>query len=87
MLALAERPAGRWADLSKRVVSALVLAPVALACVWVGGAAFIVIVAAVMVGLAVEWLGLCRRSGWAALRPAGLAYVCCRGRCDAVAAR
>ena len=63
MPALAERPAGRWADLGKRVLSALVLAPIALVCVWVGGAAFAVIVAAVMLGLAVEWLGLCRRSG------------------------
>ena len=62
MPALAERPAGRWGDLGKRVLSALVLAPIALACVWVGGAAFAVIVAAVMLGLAVEWLGLCRRS-------------------------
>ena len=79
MLALAERPAGRWADLGKRVLSALVLAPIALACVWVGGAAFAVIVAAVMLGLAVEWLGLCRRSGRALLRPAGLAYVALAG--------
>ena len=87
MPALAERPAGRWADLSKRVVSALVLAPVALACVWVGGAAFAVIVAAAMLGLAVEWLGLCRRSGWAPLCPAGLAYIARGGRGAAVAAR
>ena len=81
MLALAERPAGRWADLSKRVLSALVLAPIALVCVWLGGAAFAVIVAAVMLGLAVEWLGLCRavRRG-ALLRPAGLAYVARGGR-------
>ncbi len=79
MLALAERPSGRWADLSKRVLSALVLAPIALVCAWVGGAAFAVIVAAVMLGLAVEWLGLCRGSGRALLRPAGLAYVAVAG--------
>ena len=80
MLALAERPAGRWADLSKRVLSALVLAPVALVCVWVGGAVFAVIVAAVMLGLAVEWLGLCRRTSGRALRcPAGLAYIAVAG--------
>ena len=52
-----------------------VLAPIALACVWLGGVAFAVIVAAVMLGLAVEWLGLCRRrprgvAGAAARRPA-----------------
>ena len=32
---LSARP-DRWADLGKRVLSALVLAPIALACVWVG---------------------------------------------------
>jgi phosphatidate cytidylyltransferase len=79
VLALAERAAGRWADLSKRVLSALVLAPIALVCAWVGGAAFAVIVAVVMLGLAVEWLGLCRGSGWALLCPAGLAYVAVAG--------
>ena len=94
MPALAERPAGRWADLSKRVLSALVLAPIALACVWFGGAAFAVIVAAVMLGLAVEWLGLCRGSGRALLlsapaspmsRVAGAAMLWLRG--DPVAGR
>jgi phosphatidate cytidylyltransferase len=79
VLALAERPTEPWADLGKRVGSALVLAPVALACVWMGGTAFAVIVAAAMLGLTVEWLGLCRRSGWAALRPAGLAYIAVAG--------
>lgn len=79
MLVLAERPAGRWADLGTRVLSALVLAPVALACVWLGGFAFAVIVAAGMLGLAVEWLALCRRTGWARLYPAGLAYIALAG--------
>ncbi len=86
MPALAERPAGRWGDLGTRVLSALVLAPVAVACVWFGGIAFAVIVAAAMLGLAVEWLGLCRRSGWAPLRPLGLAYIALAGRGAAVAA-
>ncbi|HME22070.1 MAG TPA: phosphatidate cytidylyltransferase [Acetobacteraceae bacterium] len=79
MLVLAERPAGRWADLSTRVLSALVLAPVALACVWLGGFAFAVIVAVGMLGLAVEWLALCRRTGWALLCPVGLAYIALAG--------
>jgi phosphatidate cytidylyltransferase len=79
VLVLAERPAGRWADLSTRVLSALVLAPVALVCVWVGGIAFAVIVAAAIAGLAAEWLVLCRRSGWAPLRPVGLAYIALAG--------
>jgi phosphatidate cytidylyltransferase len=72
---LAERPAGRWSDLGTRVLSALVLAPIALVCVWVGGIAFGVIVAAVMLGLAMEWLSLCRRTAWAPLCPIGLAYI------------
>jgi len=79
VLALAERPAGRWADLSTRVLSALVLAPVTVVCVWFGGLAFVVIVAAAMLGLAAEWLGLCRRSGWAPLRPLGLGYIALAG--------
>jgi phosphatidate cytidylyltransferase len=77
--ALAERPTERWGDLGKRVLSALVLAPIALAGVWVGGAAFAVMVSAAMLGLAVEWLGLCRRSGWASLCPVGLAYIALAG--------
>jgi phosphatidate cytidylyltransferase len=32
-----------------------------------------------MLGLAVEWLGLCRRSGWASLCPVGLAYIAVAG--------
>jgi len=76
---LAELASGRWDDLGKRVLSALVLAPVALACVWLGGTAFVVVVAVAMIGLVVEWLGLCRRSGWTPLRPIGLAYVALAG--------
>ena len=57
----------------------MVLAPVALACVWVGGIAFTLLVVAVTIGLAVEWLTLCRlpraRRNAAVLRPAGLGYV------------
>jgi phosphatidate cytidylyltransferase len=72
---LAERSV-RWADLGIRVISALVLAPVAVACVWLGGIAFAVVVVATAGGLAVEWLRLLRvsRHG-AAPRVAGLGYV------------
>jgi phosphatidate cytidylyltransferase len=77
--ALAERPAGRWGDLGPRVLSALVLTPIAIVCVWVGGAAFTAIVAALMLGLTIEWLGLCRRAGSLPLGPAGLAYVVLAG--------
>jgi phosphatidate cytidylyltransferase len=74
-----EREAPRWSDLGIRAVSAVVLAPIALACIWLGGVAFTVLVAAVALGLAIEWLMLCRlpaaRPGGAPLRMAGIAYV------------
>jgi phosphatidate cytidylyltransferase len=77
--ALAEHAAGRWRDLGTRALSALVLAPIAIMCTWVGGAAFAAVVAVMAVGLAVEWHGLCRRSDWAPLYPVGLAYVLLAG--------
>ncbi|MDR3536151.1 MAG: phosphatidate cytidylyltransferase [Acetobacteraceae bacterium] len=55
----AERSA-RWGDLGLRVASAAVLAPIALVCIWYGGPAFVALVALAGVGLAVEWLQLCR---------------------------
>jgi phosphatidate cytidylyltransferase len=51
----------RWADLRLRLLSALVLAPLALAAIWLGGLVFVTAIAATAVGLAVEWRGLCRR--------------------------
>jgi len=58
VLVLADRRAGRWADFGTRAVSSLVLAPMALLCVWAGGVAFVALIAAVTLGLAVEWLRL-----------------------------
>jgi CDP-diglyceride synthetase len=55
------RPNGsRWSDLTLRVLSALVLLPVALLCVWAGGYAFLLLVAVAGFVLAREWLGMCR---------------------------
>jgi phosphatidate cytidylyltransferase len=56
----AQRPAGgsgasRWSDLRTRVISAAVLVPVALGCLWQGGWAWIVLVAVMTAGLAWEW--------------------------------
>ncbi len=80
MLALAERPpAGRWADLGKRALSAAVLAPLAIVCVWLGGWAFTCIVVAAMLGLAIEWLRLCHGSFWRPLAPLGFLYVLLAG--------
>jgi len=58
----------RWADLRLRVLSAAVLAPLALGCIWMGGAAFAGLLALIAVGLAYEWLGLCgQRASFAAV--------------------
>jgi len=48
----------RWADLRLRVASAAVLAPVALACLWVGGYAWAALVIVAGGGMAVEWARL-----------------------------
>lgn len=83
MSLVVDRPANRWGDLSIRVLSAIVLAPVAVACVWLGGMAFVLIAVAIMLGLGVEWLTLCRlpiaRANTPLLGPAGLAYVALAG--------
>jgi phosphatidate cytidylyltransferase len=53
--------ASRWADLRARVLSAAVLAPLSLACIWFGGAVFAALLAVITAGLAYEWLDLCRQ--------------------------
>ncbi len=52
--------AGRWRDLAHRSVSAAVLAPATLACLWYGGAAWIALVAVGAAGLAWEWARMLR---------------------------
>ena len=62
-------------ELGRRLVSAAVIAPVGLAAIHVGGAAFLALLALVVVGLAWEWDRLCGgRPGWpaAALGATGL---------------
>jgi phosphatidate cytidylyltransferase len=57
-----DRPgASRWADLRARVLSAAILAPVSLGCIWFGGAVFAALLAVITAGLAYEWLGLCHQ--------------------------
>jgi phosphatidate cytidylyltransferase len=46
-------------DLRVRILSAAVLAPIGLTCLWFGGAAFTGLAAVMTVGLAYEWLKLC----------------------------
>lgn len=52
----------RWSDLRTRLLSALVMAPVALICILLGGVAFALMVALLAVGMAFEWLRMCRTS-------------------------
>jgi len=65
----------RWKDLAPRAVSAAVLAPIALACVWFGGLAFTLLIDAVTILLAVEWIGLCRHAGARWLMATGTLWI------------
>jgi len=69
-------PEGRWSDLRLRVLSAAILAPLALICIWLGGAAFAALMLAATVGLITEWVGMVRSGrGGAASLMAGCAYI------------
>jgi phosphatidate cytidylyltransferase len=58
VLALAET-GSRWGDLTRRVRTALVLLPIALFCVWIGGFVFWLLIAVASTQLAGEWMTLC----------------------------
>lgn len=53
------RRSGRWADLGKRVGSAVILAPLALACLWFGQWPWALLIALGAAGSAVEWTLMC----------------------------
>ncbi len=67
------RSRGRWGDLRPRVISASVLAPVVLLCLWFGGLAFSLLLLVAAVGLAVEWVGMSR--GRVSAMLAGVPYL------------
>ena len=48
-----------WGDLRLRIISAAVLAPIALVCIWFGATPWRVLLATLAVGLACEWVVLC----------------------------
>lgn len=50
---------GRWRDLRKRFLSAALLAPAAVLCVWLGAEAWTALMAAASALLAWEWVRLC----------------------------
>lgn len=66
--------ARRWADLGVRVASALVLAPLCVAAIWLGGPVWQAVLAVAVVGLGVEWAGLCDVKP---LSPRGVALPVC----------
>ena len=65
----------RWRDLRRRAISAAVLAPIALACVWFGGMAFVLLVVAAAVLGVVEWARLCRPRDAFGLLIGGTAWI------------
>lgn len=59
------RAAGsRWRDLRKRVLSAALLGPAALLCIWLGAEAWTALMALAVAVLAWEWVRLCGFSAW-----------------------
>lgn len=61
LLAATPTAGRRWTDLRKRLISAAVLAPLAIACLWFGAQAWMSLVAVAAGGLAIEWVRLCGR--------------------------
>jgi phosphatidate cytidylyltransferase len=59
----------RWADLRQRVISAVILGPLALLCLWFGGTAYVLLIGIGAVGMVLEWV---RRSGHRPGDPAAL---------------
>jgi phosphatidate cytidylyltransferase len=49
----------RWGDLRTRVISAAILGPLALLCLWFGGTAFVLMIGIGAVGMALEWVRMC----------------------------
>lgn len=62
--------ASRWPDLRKRALSAALLVPAAILCIWLGAEAWAALMAAAVALLAWEWVRLC---GFSTRRLPGLA--------------
>ena len=69
--------ASPWRDLRVRTASAVILAPLCLAALWWGGLAWNGLIVLLAVGMAYEWLGMGRASGWRTGLPAMLAIGIC----------
>ncbi len=64
----------RWSDLGRRALSAALLAPVAVAGIWLGAAPYLALIALAGIGLSIEWVVLCgcKPAGWPGLAVPGL---------------
>lgn len=58
-IAAAGAPPERWRDLRKRALSAAVLGPAALGCVWLGATPWTLLIAVAVAVLTWEWVHLC----------------------------
>lgn len=79
---MGDRPPGaqaRWGDLGRRTLSALVLAPIALVCIWIDAVPFDAMVMLAALGLSAEWVRLCGLWPWrlpGAIVPSGVLLGC-----------
>ena len=58
------RPASRWADLRLRILSAALLVPAGLLCLWWAPWSWALLLAVAAIGMAWEWSALCRVPRW-----------------------
>ena len=56
------RAGGKWGDLLVRILSALVLVPLALGGIWAGALPWVALVVLIAGGLGVEWVALCHET-------------------------
>lgn len=72
---VAHVPSAQSGDLRARVFSSVILAPLALLCLWAGDWPWIALLSLTAVGLIAEWLLLCRRRPGVSLAAAGVGYI------------
>lgn len=72
-------PSPAWRDLRVRVLSAAIIAPVALGALWIGGIGWQALIVLLAIGMATEWVSISRatrkRHDSAAILAAGLLYL------------
>ena len=68
-------PSVKWGDLRTRALSAAILAPIAIICLWTGSWPWIAMIAVLTAALAAEWFTLTRGRASPALIAAGIPYI------------